>query len=277
MELTRLGQSRTLFFRQTTSPTDGSTATMITIDNYANLVAAFSDLLLVSIHVILFEREIYPPSLFIAARKYNHPVRQARHPRVCQWIQDAVNACTEELLKCTVDLIAINILSPANKPLERFVFDVSAFPVVAPSDLHSPFVYIPAHDTTTNTGSPTIPDSQDASVTGGISTIDLEEQLRAVLTKLSYASVKLGKLPEECTFSVSMELKKDSPAPEGNPPVWVAAEYQGTTTGPRRQQAPSQRAAETSRTIPVRSLALGAMALETWIEEAVGKQELVRS
>ncbi|KAK6352776.1 hypothetical protein TWF696_004778 [Orbilia brochopaga] len=244
---------------------------MISIDNYANLVTAFSDLLLVSIHVILYEREIYPASLFIAARKYNHPVRQARHPRVCQWIQDAVNACTEELLKCTVDLIAINILSPANKPLERFVFDVSAFPVVAPSDIHSPFVHIPAAAPNDTTSTPTIPDSQDPAA---IPHIDIEEQLRAVLTKLSYASVKLGKLPAECTFSVSMELKNDSPAPEGNPPVWIAAEYQGPDKS-RRQ--PSQRGAETNRTIPIRSLSLGAMALETWIEEAAGKQELMHS
>ncbi|KAF3908051.1 hypothetical protein ABW21_db0203268 [Orbilia brochopaga] len=193
---------------------------MISIDNYANLVAAFGDLLLVSIHVVLFEREIYPSSLFIAARKYNHPVRQARHPRVCQWIQDAVNACTEELLKCTVDLVAINILCPSNKPLERFVFDVSSFPVVAQSDIHSPFVHVPGgHDTT---GTPTIPDSQDPSA---IPHVDLEEQLRAVLTKLSYASVKLGKLPADCTFSVSMELKKDSPAPEGVRPIFQSSPF----------------------------------------------------
>ncbi|KAF3915255.1 hypothetical protein ABW20_dc0110510 [Dactylellina cionopaga] len=237
---------------------------LIPIDTYANLVASFSDLLLVSIHTILFEREIYPSSLFIAARKYNHPVRQARHPRVCQWIQDAVNACAEELLKCTVDLVCINIISPSNTPLERFVFDVSRFPVVAASDIHSPFVQVAGED---YDGTPVVPDSQD------FHQVDLEEQLRAILTKLSYSSVKLGKLPKDCTFSVSMELKKDSPAPEGNPPAWVAAEYQGNDKT-RRPTTNSQRASETNRTIPVRSLAMGALSLETWIEEAEGKRDV---
>ncbi|EWC47968.1 hypothetical protein DRE_02850 [Drechslerella stenobrocha 248] len=244
---------------------------MISIDNYANLVTAFSDLLLVSIHTILYEREIYPASLFIPARKYNHPVRQARHPRVCQWIQDAVNACAEELLKCTVDLISINIISATNKPLERFVFDVSRFPIVASSDIHSRFVEAPADASPNDVVSPTIPDSQDV-----IHQIDLEEQLRAVLTKLSYSSVKLGKLPQDCTFSVSMELKKDSPAPEGNPPAWVTAEYQGAEQA-RRAVPSSQRAADTARTIPIRSLAMGALALETWVEEAEGKKEFMIS
>ncbi|KAK6524565.1 hypothetical protein TWF281_011469 [Arthrobotrys megalospora] len=169
------------------------------IDTYANLITSFTDLLLVSIHTILYEREIYPSTLFIAARKYNHPVRQARHPLVCQWIQEAVDACAEELMKCTVDLVAVNVISQTNKPLERFVFDVSRFPVVAASDLHSPFVI------TDEDGNERVAESQ----------ADLEEQMRAVITKLSYSTAKLGKLPRDCTFSVSMELKDEATAPEG--------------------------------------------------------------
>lgn len=72
-------------------------------ETFAGLVASFSDFLLVAIHTIIHERQIYPSNLFLAARKYNHPVRQARHPRVCRWIQDAVNACSEELLKVFSD------------------------------------------------------------------------------------------------------------------------------------------------------------------------------
>ncbi|KAK6506387.1 hypothetical protein TWF506_011301 [Arthrobotrys conoides] len=169
------------------------------IDTYANLITSFIDLLLLSIHTILYEREIYPSTLFIAARKYNHPVRQARHPLVCQWIQEAVDACAEELMKCAVDLIAVNIISSANKPLERFVFDVSRFPVVASTDIHSPFVV------TDEDGNERVADTL----------VDLEEHMRAVITKLSYSTRKLGKLPKDCTFSVSMELKNEAMAPEG--------------------------------------------------------------
>ncbi|KAK6497684.1 hypothetical protein TWF481_012088 [Arthrobotrys musiformis] len=169
------------------------------IDTYANLITSFTDLLLVSIHTILYEREIYPSKLFIAARKYNHPTRQARHPLVCQWIQEAVDACAEELMKSTVDLIAVNIISSTNKPLERFVFDVSQFPVVAAADVHSPFVIT----------------DEDGNERAVDSLVDLEEQMRALITKLSYSTAKLGRLPKDCTFSVSMELKKEAMAPEG--------------------------------------------------------------
>ncbi|KAK6345982.1 hypothetical protein TWF730_010317 [Orbilia blumenaviensis] len=227
------------------------------IDTYANLVTSFTDFLLVSIHTILYEREIYPSTLFIAARKYNHPVRQARHPLVCQWIQEAVDACAEELMKCAVDIVAVNIVSRTNKPLERFVFDVSRFPVVDPPDVHSPLVMT----------------DEDGNERAVDSLPDLEEQMRAVLTKLSYSTAKLGKLPKDCTFSVSMELKKEATAPEGNPPVWIASEYQeGDTPRGRRESALKTR--DTNRTIPVRSLIMGPLALETWIEESEGNKDM---
>ncbi|KAK6497683.1 hypothetical protein TWF481_012088 [Arthrobotrys musiformis] len=228
------------------------------IDTYANLITSFTDLLLVSIHTILYEREIYPSKLFIAARKYNHPTRQARHPLVCQWIQEAVDACAEELMKSTVDLIAVNIISSTNKPLERFVFDVSQFPVVAAADVHSPFVIT----------------DEDGNERAVDSLVDLEEQMRALITKLSYSTAKLGRLPKDCTFSVSMELKKEAMAPEGNPPAWIAAEYQEDHT-PRDKGGGVFKTRDTNRTIPVRSLIMGALALETWIEESGSNKDML--
>ncbi|EGX47145.1 hypothetical protein AOL_s00097g191 [Orbilia oligospora ATCC 24927] len=227
------------------------------MDTYANLITSFTDLLLVSIHTILYEREIYPSTLFIPARKYNHPVRQARHPLVCQWIQEAVDACAEELMKCTVDLIAVNIISSTNKPLERFVFDVSRFPVIATTDIHSPFVVT----------------DEDGNERGSGTLADLEEHMRAVITKLSYSTRKLRKLPKGCTFSVSVELKNEATAPEGNPPVWIAAEYQEDDT-PLGRRGTALKTRDTNRTIPVRSLVMGALALETWIEEAEGNKDM---
>ena len=69
------------------------------LDNYHTVVSAFSDFLTVAIHTILYERRIYPQESFISARKYNYPVRQNRHPKVCQWVQDAVAAVEVEMLK----------------------------------------------------------------------------------------------------------------------------------------------------------------------------------
>ena len=73
------------------------------LNNYHAVVLAFSDFLTVAIHTILYERNIYPQSSFLAARKFNCPVRQSRHPKVCQWIQDAVAAVEVEMLKVSVE------------------------------------------------------------------------------------------------------------------------------------------------------------------------------
>ena len=69
------------------------------LDTYQAVVSAYSDFLTVAIHTILYERNIYPQTTFLKARKYHYPVRQSRHPKVCKWIQDAVAAVEAEMLK----------------------------------------------------------------------------------------------------------------------------------------------------------------------------------
>ena len=69
------------------------------LDTYHAVVSAFSDFLTVAIHTVLYERDIYPRTSFLSARKYNYPVKQSRHPKVCKWIQDAVAAVGSEMLK----------------------------------------------------------------------------------------------------------------------------------------------------------------------------------
>ena len=69
------------------------------LNTYQAVVSAYVDFLTVAIHTILYERNIYPQTSFIKARKYNYPVKQNRHPKVCKWIQDAVAAVEVEMLK----------------------------------------------------------------------------------------------------------------------------------------------------------------------------------
>ena len=69
------------------------------LDTYGAIVTAFCDFLTVAVHTILFERNLYPPASWISARKYNLPVKQNRHPKVCKWIQDAVAAVEAEMIK----------------------------------------------------------------------------------------------------------------------------------------------------------------------------------
>jgi len=72
------------------------------LENYQAVVSAFGEFLTVAVHTILYERDIYPRTSFLSARKYNYPVRQNRHPKVCRWIMDAVAAVETELLKVSV-------------------------------------------------------------------------------------------------------------------------------------------------------------------------------
>jgi len=82
------------------------------LDTYQAVVSAFSDFLTVAIHTILYERNIYPQTSFISARKYNYPVKQSRHPKVCKWVQDAVAAVEVEMLKVNVPFSEDCVLVP---------------------------------------------------------------------------------------------------------------------------------------------------------------------
>ena len=77
------------------------------LDTYQAVVSAYSDFLTVAIHTILYERNIYPQTSFIKARKYNYPVRQNRHPKLCKWIMDAVASVEAEMLKVQKPLLRV--------------------------------------------------------------------------------------------------------------------------------------------------------------------------
>ena len=79
------------------------------LNTYTSLVSTFGSFLIVAIHSILYERAIYPPDTFVSVRKYNFPVRQNRHPKVCGWINDAVAAVEAELMKVSISDIATNV------------------------------------------------------------------------------------------------------------------------------------------------------------------------
>lgn len=91
--------SRGLLILATTRKMTTSSYEVPVLDTYHAVVLAFTDFLTVSIHTILYERDIYPRTSFLSARKYNFPVKQSRHPSVSKWIQDAVAAVEVEMLK----------------------------------------------------------------------------------------------------------------------------------------------------------------------------------
>ncbi|KAK4543529.1 hypothetical protein LTR36_005424 [Oleoguttula mirabilis] len=208
-----------------------------------NIVAAFTDFLTVAIHTILYERAIYPQTSFLSARKYNFAVRQNRHPKVCGWINDAVSAVETELLKGTVERVAIVIFTKDNQPVERFMLDVSRFPTATIADLDTPLERKSAEGDKV----PILPK------------VDMEEQFRATLSRLANCGSTLRPPPEGCTFTVAIELKSVGQAPVAHPQPWMPVEATEQDGADDKVQ---------KRTVPVRAVSAGEMMLECWIEES---------
>ncbi|RKU47155.1 hypothetical protein DL546_006750 [Coniochaeta pulveracea] len=140
------------------SPQPETTAVLIPLSEAHALITTFATFLTVGIHNILFYRNLYPATTFLSARAYNLPVHQNRHPKVCSWIQDAVEAVAAQLANGNVEKVAVVVHAPlrfrsrdfnnktgdgdnkgkADKAraidlppgsvLEKWMFDVSRFP-----------------------------------------------------------------------------------------------------------------------------------------------------
>lgn len=113
---------------------------IVTDWTYDHLVKQYADFLVICLHTICYYRNLYDRAYFSLARVYNCPVQRCKHPLLTEYINSVVSAVAEELRKCRVERIAVVILSSQDVALERFVFDVSTLPKVAPEDLHTPYV-----------------------------------------------------------------------------------------------------------------------------------------
>ncbi|KAF6229084.1 hypothetical protein HO133_007198 [Letharia lupina] len=272
------------------------------LNTYQAVVSAYSDFLTVVIHTILYERNIYPQTSFIKARKYNYPVRQSRHPKLCKWIMDAVASVEAEMLKCTVaqTSVVIHAPPPSSKPLERYVFSTASFPRIQSSETLTTFASPPASDQSASTEKPpdvpsaATPRPADLKKFNPPPTSDLPEQFRATLARLSTSLTRLNPLPEDCSFTLAIELRDEEvvDAPIGRGDRWVAAEpglqkerrrdgndYGGFEGGSGDTEVVEVGLGESKkgkdlggvRTTPVRALEAGAFRMEVWIEEGRGK------
>jgi mitotic spindle assembly checkpoint protein MAD2B len=228
------------------------------IPNFFELVHSWTEFLTVAIHTIIWERGIYPDTSYIKAKKYNTPVRQSRHPKVCEFIQAAVDAVREQLFKGTLQQVCIVIYSPSLQALERFVFDMSKFPVVPKEDYYT-------HLEREGAGQATSP------------SVDLEEQFRAALTRLTGCGTKLSPLPPDCSFNVAIEVKDEADPPIGHPQPWIP-----TQPSLQRRAGTSDEDSYEDRlgsdlggvkTTPIRAIDAGEMVFEMWVEEGEGKAD----
>ncbi|PUU74474.1 DNA-binding protein [Tuber borchii] len=231
------------------------------ISSYPDLLSTLTDFLTVCIHTILYHRNIYPPELYIKARKYSFPVYQSRHERVCKWIADAVGAVAGEIAKGNVSKVSLIIISPRNIPLERYVFDLSAFPNVPFEGGYGDLLLQQLAEVGGGVGGEEKKRLDEITIAG------LEAQFRACLMKLSVAAPDLGRLPEDCTYTVAMEMKEPG-APINYAEVWVPAEGQGSDgTGIRHGGG--------TRSTAIRTVEAGSICLELSIEETTTKTKMV--
>ncbi|QDS74172.1 hypothetical protein FKW77_001823 [Venturia effusa] len=229
-------------------------------NTFASIVANFAEFLTVAIHTIIWERGIYPDTSFIKAKKYNSPVRQSRHPKVCEFILAAVDAVREQLLKGTLQQVCLVIYSPLLQALERFVFDVSKFPVV------------PKEDHLTQL-------EREGAAPSTILPVDLEEQFRAALTRLTGCGTRLSPLPPDCTFNVAIEVRDEADPPIGHPQPWIPTQPSlqrraGTYGDDGYDDRLGSDLGGVSLT-PIRAIDAGELVFEMWVEEGEGKREAV--
>ncbi|OKL64025.1 hypothetical protein UA08_00244 [Talaromyces atroroseus] len=237
----------------------------------AAIAASFTNFLGVAMHQILFLRSVYPRATFLPVRAYNYPVRQSRHPKVCDYISDVALAVETEILKGTITAVTVIISSVrTNQPMERYAFDLSGFPHVPVGEIYTTF------------------DGRNEEATRPASTahsIDLESQFRACLARLASACARLTPLPrdDEFGFTVCIEVREDALPPVGTTKeeqTWIVAEpgqvhvrsctapFSVSKLGSHSDQPALPKINGRAKTVPVRRVEAGELRLELWVEEA---------
>jgi mitotic spindle assembly checkpoint protein MAD2B len=222
-----------------------------------SLTRTLTDFLTITLHTILSIRSLYPPSSFLTTRAYNLPVSQSRHPSVCTWITTSIAHLQPLLLSSSLSCITFVIFSSSGQVLERYLFDVSRFPVdIGEKEKWTEF-----------------------EEGRGMQFVDIEEQLRATLKKLQIAGGRLSLLPEGCTFTLVVEMREGKEAPIGHPMPWIASEpglqtRMGDLELGKGKETAVGRDLGGVKSTPVRLVEAGDFVLETWIEEGRAKFEV---
>ncbi|KAI2618749.1 DNA-binding protein [Hypoxylon sp. NC1633] len=236
----------------------------VPLDQASHLLTSFTQFLTVCIHSILYYRSIYPSHTFLTSRAYNFPVHQSRHPKVCSWIRDAVDAVKVQLVLGVVERIAVVIYDGKARVMERWMFDVAGFPAWK-SFKETRGIRADEEDDSAEGA-----DNAEGSVENKINWANIDEQLRATIRKLVFASEKMGPLPGGCTFTVAMELRDEGEAPIGHPQLWIPTQS-NLQAKSRDKQTPGHDLGG-ARTTPIRTVEAGPLFFECWVEEGKAKE-----
>lgn len=132
----------------------------------------------VAISVILYERRIYPESIFAARRAFGVPVKVSRHPEVNAYVSGALRGVAPLLDEGAVARVVVAVVDEGGEPLERFVF------ALAPR------------------GPDSDPDADAVEAT--------EYAMRALLANLALAGARLPEPREDASFRILVETRDDA-------------------------------------------------------------------
>lgn len=270
---------------------------------YLENLTSFLSFLIAYTHTLLYLRKLYPPTSFVQSRFHNTCVYQSRHPLVCEWIRDAVAAVREDLLLGTVARIGIVIFcygegeagkAGSAKIMERYMFDVSKFPVVSKNERNMEIDWDRGSegqedgeddgedDEESDGEAPRERKSRQRELDRDVD-VDLSEEFRAALIVLTSRTAQLAPLPPNCSFNICMELKDE---PSVNPPIrhprpWIPVQ---SSLQKRRRKATvrdeeeEEKVAEGrsgegvdlggEKVTPIRGVEAGVFRFDMWIEES---------
>ncbi|KAJ1528682.1 hypothetical protein ONE63_007076 [Megalurothrips usitatus] len=89
-----------------------------------DVVDILIEFLEVSIHHLLFLRNLYPSSIFVLRKMYNVPVHVSKHPGVNQYITEVLQSARVLLRLKGLKSLTLCFYNDTNMPIERFVFDL---------------------------------------------------------------------------------------------------------------------------------------------------------
>ncbi|KAK8127635.1 hypothetical protein PG984_008743 [Apiospora sp. TS-2023a] len=253
----------------------------VSLAQASHLLTSFTHFLTVAIHNVLYYRSLYPPATFLTARAYNLAVHQSRHPGVCTWVSDAVSAIRAQLILGTVERVALVIHAPGTQVLERWMFDLRAFPAfTGVKELEQPSPTGPndgaggsRRDEEDDGVGPGGPGSIQAAEASGSSSdkinwTDVDEGFRAAVRKMASAAERLPPLPESCTYTVAVELRDESEAPIGYPQHWIPSQPNLQT--PSKTKPEAGRDIGGAMTAAIRTVEAGPLYFDCWVE--LGKE-----
>ncbi|OAA52662.1 DNA-binding HORMA [Beauveria brongniartii RCEF 3172] len=248
------------------------TSPSIAADQAARLLSSFSSFLTVAVHSLLFHRALYPARSFLTTRAYNLPVHQSRHPGVCAWVADAVAAIAAQIRSGAARAVVLAVHAPQSMTvLERWVFDLQSFPASWGDAAAAGGGHRDSDGPATgmdDLGAAGLEAAAAAAATGGegqdeINWTDVNEGLRGALRRIAYAGEKSPPLPDNCTFTLAVELREESEAPIGHPQAWIPAEAKHDAAAGRQDM----------NTAPIRSVRAGPLFFECWLEKKMQAQE----